>query len=243
MRQDQGVNAVSRQRIALLAPMVSEVRPLVKRGSLQPGEIAGVRVATGRAGDNDIVATKVGIGTERSARATERLLDTGHFDRVIVVGIAGGVGSIPIAELVFPETVIDGQSGKEYKPEQFDGVVPRGGLSTSDELHVDDEMLRDFAERGVIALDMETSAVAEVCTQRGVPWAVVRSISDIAGESPTDDSLLELAGPDGKPKIGPSLRYLATNPRRVPKLVGLARDSARAANAAAAAALRLSASL
>jgi uridine phosphorylase len=243
MRQDQAVNAASNRRIALLAPMVSELRPLVKRGSLQSETIGGVRVATGRAGDNDVVAAKIGIGTERAARATERVLDTGQFDRVIVVGIAGGVGSIPIAELVFPETVIDGPSGREYKPEPFDGIVPRGGLSTSDDLHVDDEMLRSFTERGVIALDMETSSVAEVCAQRDVPWSVVRSISDIAGESPLDDSLLELAGPDGTPQIGPTLRYLATKPQQIPKLVGLARDSMRAANAAAAAALRLSASL
>jgi adenosylhomocysteine nucleosidase len=233
----------SAHRIALLAPMVSELKPLLKQARLHDDTIGDVRVAVGSAGTNEIVATKIGIGTERASRATERLLDASSFDRVIVVGIAGGVGSIPIAELIYPEAVIDGVTGRAYEPAALPGVVPHGELETSDEIHVDAEKIRAFEARGVIALDMETASVAAVCEQRGVAWSVVRSISDIAGESPLDDSIMQMAGPDGSPQIGPVIRYLATKPWRIPKLAELARDSTTAANAAAGAALRLCALL
>ncbi len=50
---------------------------------------------------------------------------------------------------------------------------------TNDELITDlDELAALHAERGVVALDMETAAIAHACEQRGVPWSVFRAISD-----------------------------------------------------------------
>ena len=49
---------------------------------------------------------------------------------------------------------------------------------TNDELITELEELATLHERGVVALDMETAAIAHACEQRGVPWSVFRAISD-----------------------------------------------------------------
>src|SRR5664279_3077232 len=94
----------SRVRVGVLAPMNSELRPVVKEFSLQPSEINGVAVHTGVVGNADIVATSTGIGTALATSATERLLGLGDFDRVMIIGIAGGVGpTVAIGDIVIPE--------------------------------------------------------------------------------------------------------------------------------------------
>src|SRR5438445_161562 len=83
-------------------------------------------------------ATTAGIGTALATSATERLLDLAEFDRVMVVGIAGGVGpSVGIGDIVIPEVVVDGSSGNEYRPAPIDGPTPRGSIVTSDDFIVD----------------------------------------------------------------------------------------------------------
>ncbi len=131
--------------------------------------------------------------------------------------------------------MIDGATGKEYTPAAFGDTTPHGKLWTSDDLLEDESEWGPLAAQGVVALDMETSAIAEVCEQLGVPCSVFRSISDMAGAG-TDSALFALANPDGTFKVGAGLRYLVTHPQRIPYMVKLARDSLKAANAAARAA-------
>ena len=69
---------------------------------------------TGRLGGTEVVALKTGIGPVEAQRATEQLLKGGPFDRVVMIGIAGGIGgNQEIGDLVIAETVIDGRSGAE----------------------------------------------------------------------------------------------------------------------------------
>src|SRR4029077_3972227 len=120
-RQAGAMAGSNRVRVGVLAPMKSELRAVVKAFALEPGSINGVSVQTGTVGNADVVATTTGMGTALATRATERLLGLGEFDRVIVVGIAGGVGpSVGIGDLVIPETVIDGTTGKAYEPAPID---------------------------------------------------------------------------------------------------------------------------
>jgi adenosylhomocysteine nucleosidase len=216
----------------MLAPMPSELGPLVKAASLERSSFGSLSAHTGVVGECDVVATKTGIGTKLATAATERLLDAGPIDRVLVVGIAGGIaGAVSVGDVIVPEVVIDGDTSTEYRPEPLAGFDPRGALETSDDFLVDAHDIARFRERGVIAVDMETASVAAVCERRGVPWSVVRVISDMAGVTP--DDVIALANPDGSPNIGAGVRYMLRRPWRVPGLVRLARDSMRAANLAA----------
>jgi adenosylhomocysteine nucleosidase len=225
-----------RRRVALLAPMPSELRPLVKRGELRRDGA----FHRGQVGNAEVVASTTGIGTRAAAAAAHRILEAGDVDLLIVVGIAGGVGdAVAIGDVIVPEVVIDGRTGTQFHPAPLaDSPVPKGALETSDEFIVDAERLARLGERGVIAVDMETSAIAEVCEQRGCAWSVVRAISDRAGDTPVDAAVLGLAKPDGSPNIPAALRYVLSHPSRIPGLMTLARDATRAANRAAATALR-----
>src|SRR5258708_23927400 len=102
---------VATQRVGLLAPMRPELRPLVKKLSLEHKEMNGLVVHTAVAGDVEIIATTTGIGTSAAKAAAQRLLDAVDVDRVVVVGIAGGIHPhVTLGDLVVPEVVVDAAS-------------------------------------------------------------------------------------------------------------------------------------
>ena len=151
-------------KIAILVPMRQELAPVVQAFSLQRATIGETIVQTGRIGETEIVATTTGIGTAGAKRATEHLFDTTPVDHVMVVGIAGGVGpTVKIGALIFADVVIDKSTGTEYRPAHLGAPARRGTLVTSDDFLVEPGMVEELTAAGVIALDMETSAVAAVC--------------------------------------------------------------------------------
>ena len=224
-------------RVAFLAPMPSELRPLVRAASLRRAEGPAPRLYRGRVGNAAVVATMTGIGTAAAAQAANRLFDAEPLDHMIVVGIAGGVGAgVAIGDIVVPKLVIDGASGQAYPPAPLVGLTASGLLQTSDEFVADPDGVARLEARGVIAVDMETASIAAVCVQRNCPWSVVRAISDRAGALPAD--ILGLVHPDGSPNLRAAARYLLVHPGRLPALVTLGRDAAHAARAAARVAVK-----
>lgn len=225
--------------VVLLAPMRAELAPLRRALGGRRVRLGGVALHVGTIGSASAAATQIGVGTPAAARATERLLDVVDADHVVVVGIAGGVhAETAIGTLVMPDRVVDGASGTEYLPHRFGDVPPQGTLWTTDTLLRDPEVLRRLAARGVLALDMETAAVAAVCERRGCRWSVVRAISDRSTDAALDDSVLALARPDGGPDLSAVARYLLAKPTRIRHLARLGRDMRRAADVAAAHAIR-----
>jgi adenosylhomocysteine nucleosidase len=225
-------------KIAILAPMRQELAPVVQAFALEAATVGGTAMQTGRIGETESFATTTGIGTAGARTATGQLLDAAPVDHVMVVGIAGGVGpTVKIGDLVYADLVIDRSTGAEYRPAHLGAPAARGTIVTSDDFLVEPGMVDELTAAGVIALDMETSAVAAVCVERGCAWSVIRAISDMATDHP-DDSVLGLAKPDGSAN-GPAVaKFLLTKPWRIPHLARLQRDSRLAATAAAHAAAR-----
>lgn len=222
--------------------MKSELHSVVKAFALEPGSINGVAVHTGSVGNADVIATTTGMGTALATRATERLLGLGEFDRVVVVGIAGGVGpSVGIGDVVIPQLVVDGTTGTPYQPAPIDAPTARGTIVTSDDFIIDPARLDALIAEGVIAVDMETGSVAAACAARGVPWSAVRAISDRAEEG--DAEMPGLAHSDGTPNSSAILRYFARHPRRIPYMLKVGRGSVLAAKNAATTAARACARL
>jgi hypothetical protein len=150
--------------IALLCAMPLELRPLRRRLRLRKTELGHV----GRIGDRQVIATASGVGTALARAATARLLDAVDIDWVIVVGIAGAIGNqIPIGTLVFPYLVVDGADGSAHQPTPLRVGTPYGKLWTTDELLLDRAQHAELRLDGVLALDMETAAVAKLCGDRG----------------------------------------------------------------------------
>src|SRR4051794_14366351 len=141
-----------------------EVQPLVRACGLVPAQVDGATVYSGEVGTVDVVATTMRMGTTAARDATHRILATGPIDHLVVIGVAGGVGpTVKVRDVIVPQLVLDGATGKEYVPAPFGDLQPRGVLHTSDELIDDAERIDALAARGVIALDMETASIAAVC--------------------------------------------------------------------------------
>lgn len=220
--------------IALLCAMPLELRPLRRRLRLRKTQLGHV----GRIGDRQVIATVSGVGTTLARAATVRLLDAVDVDWVIVVGIAGAIGDqIPIGTLVFPDLVVDGADGSVHRPTPLRGGTPYGKLWTTDELLLDPTRHADLRRDGVLALDMETAAVARVCGERDVPWSVVRGISDRANDGTVDAEIFGLTRADGRPNLPAVARYLVWHPDGLAHLLRLGRGSGLAAERAADAAI------
>jgi adenosylhomocysteine nucleosidase len=225
-------------KVAIMAPMRQELAPIVTAFELQKSTAGGAVRHEGTIGTTEVVAATTGIGTAGATRATEAVLDARAVDHVMVVGIAGGVGpTVRIGALVYPEVVIDQATGTEYRPAHLGAPQVRGTLITSDDFLIEPGAVEEMTAAGVVALDMETAAVAAVCEARGCAWSVIRAISDMATDHP-DDAVLALAKPDGSPN-GPAIaKFLLTKPWRIPQLAKLQQGAKlaalNAANAAAA---------
>lgn len=232
-------SASGRRCVALLAPMRSELMPLVRRlGLRREGSGRDARY-TGAVGRAEVVALQTGIGVRLAARAAERALADTRADHVVVAGVAGGIGaSVAVGDLVVPEEVVDLDSGARFRPAPFGATPPRGRLLTSDGLLTDPALFARFEREGAVAIDMETSAVAAVCERQGRPWSVFRGISDHTGDGEIDQAIFGMTGPDGEAKPAAVARFLLTQPWRIPQLARLARGLRLATDAAALACLR-----
>ena len=226
-------------RFGVLAPMPSELRPVVKAFGLEKGRSGELEGHVGTAGAHDVVATTTGIGIDLATQAANRMIDKGEVDHVVVVGIAGGLGpTAPVGALIIPEAVEDWPDGTPHQPAPLGRLTAKGIIVSSDEYGYDPEVITAMLDRGVVAVDMETVAVAKVCVERGVPWSAVRAISDPAEGPTVDPAVLTLVKPDGTPDMGKSLRYMLSHPRRIPGLLAMGRDATAAAKLAAQTAAR-----
>ena len=217
--------------------MKSELKPLTKHLALRP-DPDDVQFHRGDVGNVDAIASLANIGTVPAAAATERLLAAFDVHHVVVVGIAGSIDpDLEIGELVTPEVVIDYETGREFRPTHLTDVPARGGLVTSDLFLHEPDVLAALIARDVVAVDMETAAVAAVCEERGVAWSVIRAISDRASDAQAEDQIMNLVQPDGRANVMAVAKFFMTRPHRIPHLVRIGRGSQAAADAAARAAL------
>lgn len=225
--------------IAFVCAMPMELVPLTRDLGLEGTEVDGLPVQTGRLGARDVVGIVTGMGTRLAAANVERLLDAFAVEHLFVVGIAGaGTGDAPIGALVMPEVVVHGPSGREHRPTRLGEHEHAGHLWTSDELIDDlDQLAAMHHERGVVALDMETAAIAQVCETRDVPWSVFRAISDRSGDGLVDAEVFELSNLDNTPNHEKIAAYFEKHPEAVERLQKMAEDSTLAAETAAAAAI------
>ena len=90
-------------------------------------------------------------------------------------------------------------------------------------------------------INSETSSacvsIAKVCEGHGVPWSVVRAISDRASDGGVDAAIVGLTRPDGRPDFLATVRYLIRHRDAVPRLVRLGRGAKLATQRAADAAI------
>src|SRR5438067_8696509 len=105
--------------------MPMELKPLIRTLGLSRAAAGHAFSHEGTIGDDTVVATVSGMGPRLATEATERLLDAVDVDRVVMIGIAGGVDpALPIGHVLTPAVVIDGDTGAEYHPSFVADVTP-----------------------------------------------------------------------------------------------------------------------
>ena len=149
--------------VAFVCAMPMELRPLTKRLGLRPAELGGGPARTGRLDGRPVVAIVTGMGTFLAAAGVQRLLDAVTPAQVVVFGITGAVDDeTPIGALILPERVIDHASGREHEHHLLGPGRVHGALWTTDVITPAAD-LPALRARGVVALDMETAAIAQAC--------------------------------------------------------------------------------
>jgi adenosylhomocysteine nucleosidase len=225
-------------RIAFVFAMPIELAPLVRRLSLTETEVDGLTMHRGSVEGREVVAIVTGMGTELAMAGTQQLLDAVPVRWVLVVGITGALeNETPIGTLVLPEVVVNSETGREFRPWPLADGTPAGKMWTTNGLTTQSADLAQLRAEGVVSLDMETAAIAELCEARDVPWSVFRVISDRASDGTVDEEVFHLSNQDGTPDPAAIERYIKEHPERVPLLAQMAEDAKVATRTAVDAAI------
>ena len=223
--------------MAVLAPMRPELKAVVRAGALTRTSGDAVFSHEGSAGTWSVSAGIIGMGPAVAREATERVLERGPFDHVIVVGIAGGLDpALPVGSLMVPSRVQLHPDGPVRRTRPLPSRQAEGGLMTTDGLFSDEVVWRPILDAGFGAVDMEASGVGEACERAGVDWSIYRGISDRPDEHIVDQAVFALSKPDGSANLVAVGKYLARDPRRAKALAHLNQCMHVAATVAAEAA-------
>ena len=168
----------------------------------------------GRKGDNNCILVISGVGKVNAARATQILIDNYNVDYIINVGVAGGIddklhiGDIVIGEQLvqhdFDITAFDHKKGyipnlgvyvnaDDYLVKVLESVLKcnnfeyfKGVIASGDIFCTEENMSKKIADKfDALCVEMEGASIAQVCFLSGIPFLVLRSISDIPNNNNT----------------------------------------------------------
>jgi adenosylhomocysteine nucleosidase len=210
--------------IAFVFAMPMEAKPLVKALGLRK-EAGGW---TGTLDGQPVIAVVTGMGPPLASAGIATLLASGRPARVVVVGITGAVDdTTPIGTIVNPARVVDAATGRSHDHHPLGPEPGTGVMWTTDRITPAAELPALIAQ-GVVSLDMETAAIAQGCEVAGVPWSVVRVISDRASDGSVDDEVFRMSNQDGTPNPRAVARYLLKHPGRIPGLAKMGGQARKA---------------
>ena len=180
-----------------------------------------------------VVLAIAGAGRENAYRAACDLNREFLVTGLVSIGFAGGLReSVRAGELVLAEEVIEGATGERYPCHA--GLLPidsavQGSLLSAATVVISPDEKRALERRwGAIAVDMESGGVARASKELGVPFAALKSITDVSDQSIAIDFQRCRSDDEGLSswKI---VREGMANPRGLRDLWRLAGSSRRAA--------------
>lgn len=196
------------EEIATLLPLL-EGRSTLQRGSFE--------VHAGRLDGHPVLLAVCGIGKVNAAALTQQLLAdgaarliftgvAGGLDPELRVGdvvvardavqhdvdvrpLGYELGRIPGEPLAWPaDPALHGAALSVARGVVHGARVVAGRIASGDRFVADAEAARELVRRfGATCAEMEGAAVAQVCARWGVPWVVVRSLSDAADHEASTD--------------------------------------------------------
>ncbi len=207
-------------RLAIVAALEREVRPLVKRWRVHEREHAGRRFRFYENGETVLVCG--GIGAEPARRAAEAVLALYSPNCVYSVGYAGALEpTLRIGDILQPVRVINAKEGSTAS------IVGGQGTLVSHALVASVSQKTKLREAyNAQAVDMESSAVARAAEARGVAFAAVKVISDEFNfELPPTEQFVDTQGRFQQTRFA---IFIALRPWLWARVARLARNSALA---------------
>jgi adenosylhomocysteine nucleosidase len=202
--------------LGLIGAMEEEVRAL-RDALLAPIPVTvfGNLVVRGSIGGTELLLVRSGVGKVNAALATVALVQAGAT-QIVFTGMAGGIGAgVHIGDAVIATDLVQhdvdvtafgaepGQLLSEPMTWSADrplsdelvaaaasqgALTHRGRIASGDQFIAShDQSRRIAAQFGAIAVEMEGAATAQVCAKLGVPFAILRWISDTADDAAVDD--------------------------------------------------------
>jgi len=210
-------------KVALVAALEREVKPLVKRWNTVEREHEGRRFKFFESGQAVLVCG--GIGAEAARRATEAVITLYNPELVMSIGFAGALDpALQVGEIFSPSRVIDARDGSSVEI-----ASGRGALVSAAAVAGVEEKKKLVQSYGAQAVDMEAAAVARGAQARGVGFLAVKAISDESDfHMPAMDRLV---GADGQFRTGRFAIVSALRPWLWPRVIQLARNGAKASRA------------
>jgi adenosylhomocysteine nucleosidase len=219
-------------RIAIIAAMDREVRPLIRNWKSRTLEHDGRQYRLFENGEASLICG--GIGAEAARRATEAVIREANPARVISVGFAGALpganGSVAlrVGDVLEPRTVINVADGARNEVGSGQGILVSSAAVAGKE-----QKIRLSKAYEAAAVDMEAAAVALGAHARGIEFAAIKAISDDADFSmPQMDKFIS---GDGQFRSAAFAFHVAVRPWLWGRAIALGRNSAKASQALSAA--------
>jgi adenosylhomocysteine nucleosidase len=159
-------------KVAIVAAIEREVRPLVKQWRVDEREHEGRRFRFYE--KNDLTLVCGGMGPEAARMAAEAVIALYRPAEIYSVGFAGALDStLCVGDVFRPQRVLNAGDGSSAEAGGADGVLVSFASVASP------KQKQNLQEAyGARAVDMEAAAVARAAELHGIRFAAVKAISD-----------------------------------------------------------------
>lgn len=198
-------------RFGIVSAMPVELEGFIKEFNAKTLDVKGFyKVYEGKIGTNEVYMACSGIGKVNAAVCTQKLIDTYKADYIINMGIAGGIShdlktlDVVIGKEVFyhdynPANLLDKYfpfTSKFKCDEKLMEAAKKvceklpmvknyyeGDIASGD-CFVEASETKDYIKKlGGICCEMEGAAIGHAAHISGVPFIIIRTISDLADEN------------------------------------------------------------
>ena len=197
-------------KTGIIGAMPEEVKLLGEHMQVQGvSQVYGMEFAEGRLGGQDVVLVAGGVGKVSAALCACVLIERFGAERLVFTGVAGSTSdAVGIFDIVVSTDCVHHDydvSGvfPDVKPRYYradealraaavqavadvapDVTLHEGTVASGDQFVVDPAINRRISDTfGALCCEMEGAAVAQVACTCGVPYVVIRAISDKADGS------------------------------------------------------------
>lgn len=196
-------------RIGFVVAFEAEIGQLSEHGEIET--VCGVRYTKRHFGENEAVIALSGIGKANAGACTQVLISVLGCEAVLNIGLAGNTCDLPLGGAVVASSAVyhdlipvdfiseDAPWTSVFVPDERMNETARRILDELGTVHTDgivatgDQFIDDSATKhsivertGCSCVEMEGGAIAHIAMKNGIPFCLVKIISDDADDDAGD---------------------------------------------------------